>query len=519
MGVRQGAPKIPTDPSEPVPKRAFDKPSRMLMYVFGQRLFQAQRDVLKALEKPRAKVALAGPHGFGKTFLGAGATIWFPCYHPDGIVIDTAPTFKQVRGQSWREIHRLLNSPLGRRVAWGKIERTRFAPMFDEREYRFASGETAEEESHFQGKHGTYLFCVNEAQAVGDHIYDAIDNNRAGGDVRVFAYGNTTTTEGAFWRAFHTERDLWTTFQFTVWDTPNMVLVGGERLNAEKLLEVGERRPHLLDQNEWPTVSRRWVYEKLTTWGEDHPLWKIKCLAQFPDIDEWGLINAAWLDQCERAVLDVEEEASAHDLIVGIDPAGPGKAETACYGMRGPLVTNSYFTQADDARGPVVSWLGSLGGPTSVSLIRCDQIGVGHYMIKHLEGEGYRVEGIHAQDKKRVSQPDRFADLKAEMHWRLREGFERGEIAGVVDPKTQSQLLGIRWGINGRGQIEIETKSDKKQWDRAEALVYAYVPTPRANLRLFGRGSLNDYDLGGEHGDRRDDVYRPPLAGLYGKTF
>jgi len=181
---------------------SFASSERMGRDVCALKFFRGQREALKAIDKPRAKVALAACHGFGKTLLQSLVSIWFPCRYEDGIAQDTAPTFKQVRGQVWKEMHRLLNGEAGKRVGWGKLDRTRFAPVFDQREFRHAVGETAEDEAHFMGKHGTYCFNVNEAQAVPDYIYSAIDNNRAGGDIRVFACGNTYSTEGAFFRAF-----------------------------------------------------------------------------------------------------------------------------------------------------------------------------------------------------------------------------------------------------------------------------------------------------------------------------
>jgi hypothetical protein len=70
---------------------------------------------------------------------------------------------------------------------------------------------------------------------------------------------------------------------------------------------------------------------------------------------------------------------------------------------------------------------------------------------------------------------ERLVNARAEGYWTLRERFEQGEID--IDPdddKLAAQLGSIKWGIDSRGRIKIESKDDMRKQgmpspDRADA--------------------------------------------------
>jgi len=96
---------------------------------------------------------------------------------------------------------------------------------------------------------------------------------------------------------------------------------------------------------------------------------------------------------------------------------------------------------------------------------------------------------------------ERFANKKAEYYWGLRERFRAGEIGGLADETTISQLATIRYEQTPQGQIAIESKEEArkrgvKSPDRAE------------NKKSISR--LHAWD---ERGARRLD-HRRDLAGV-----
>jgi len=103
---------------------------------------------------------------------------------------------------------------------------------------------------------------------------------------------------------------------------------------------------------------------------------------------------------------------------------------------------------------------------------------------QELRDGGYKVKleivEIHGAGKPR--QPAKFKNLRAEVHWALREVLD--SVALPRDPELRAQLLSIKYRINSAGQVEIEPKEDIKKRlgkgeesggspDRAEAVIYA----------------------------------------------
>ena len=76
---------------------------------------------------------------------------------------------------------------------------------------------------------------------------------------------------------------------------------------------------------------------------------------------------------------------------------------------------------------------------------------------------------------------ERFVNARAEDYWTLRERFEQGEVD--IDPdddKPAAQLGSIKWGIESRGRIKIESKGEMRKRgfpspDRADAMAMAFA--------------------------------------------
>jgi hypothetical protein len=130
-------------------------------------------------------------------------------------------------------------------------------------------------------------------------------------------------------------------------------------------------------------------------------------------------------------------------------------------------------TAASDARGFVVEvlnrWRPRLGS------VCVDSIGVGFHLSTHLRDGGFRVRAVNVA----VTAHDtgRFANLKAEAFWTLRELFRAGGISGL-SADCASELSAIRYGLDSKARIVIGSKDElKKQLGRspdlAESLMLA----------------------------------------------
>jgi hypothetical protein len=118
-----------------------------------------------------------------------------------------------------------------------------------------------------------------------------------------------------------------------------------------------------------------------------------------------------------------------------------------------------------------------------------DRAGVGAYFATDFESFGFiNVNGINVGAA--TDFPDRYRNLKAQLYWSLRERFQNGEVSGLDDEVSIAQLASIRYEINPRGQVQIESKEEARKRgvrspDRAEALMLAFADRTPGILRYY----------------------------------
>lgn len=183
-------------------------------------------------------------------------------------------------------------------------------------------------------------------------------------------------------------------------------------------------------------------------------------------------------------------------VVAGLDIAGPGEDESVLVVRQGPRILDISAFGDPDARGPVLAALRPWRHRGLVR-VNVDSAGLGHYFARHLEDSGLRVRDINVGETPTTDDArERYANLKAELYWALRERFADGDVAGLTDQTTMSQLAGLRYQHDHRGRVKIESKDDAlkrgiKSPDRAEAVMLAFAPEDPAALRarLYGIGS------------------------------
>jgi hypothetical protein len=95
-------------------------------------------------------------------------------------------------------------------------------------------------------------------------------------------------------------------------------------------------------------------------------------------------------------------------------------------GMKSGRIVAQRAWNVADARGEVAALLGQHRG--RLEEVNVDSAGIGHYFAEHLEDLGYDVNPINVGEASMF--PEQFANLKAELYWRLCETFETGGCMG-----------------------------------------------------------------------------------------
>lgn len=457
-------------------------PPRYARGVLGHDVWETQARILRSVAR-NPRTAVKACHASGKTFCAAEAAMWWITRYPDGMVITTAPTWTQVKDLLWGEMHKAID---GSKIDYPEPNQTelRLGPG------RYAMGLSTDQGVRFQGFHGTVLIIMDEAPGVRPDIWEAVEGIRAGGKVHVLALGNPTVSSGPFYDAFSAHRAGWETVTISAFDTPNLA-----GLTLEDLLALPDEA---LDDNPRPyLVTRRWVKEKYYEWGPGHPLWEARVMGRFPPQSEDALISLAWVEAAREKPL----VHTTGVLRAGLDVAGPGEDETVLVVRDGESVVDMRVWSSPDPRGEALEAL----RPHKLRLtsLNVDADGIGYYMALHLRDAGFPVNQIKAGLP--AARKERFYNVKAEAYWGLRMRLQSGEIRGLTDETAISQLAGLRYEHNARGQVVIESKEKArkrgvKSPDRAEALMLAFYERPYAEVP---EGLVESFDAFEEERPRR----------------
>ena len=470
-----------------------DEPGRIAPDLFatdilGVTLWTKQKEVLEALTINR-RVAVKSGNGLGKGFCASVAVLWFLHSHNPGIVLSTAPTFRQVRYVLWRQIRRLYRPVAD--VLGGKMLDTRWELAED----RYAMGLSAESADQFQGFHSdNMLIVVDEAEGVSDEIYEGIEAVMTSSEPRLLLIGNPTTVSGAFRRAFYEERNLYHPITISALESPNV-----------DPRESGKPWPGL--------TTAEWVQEREETWGKDNPIYRARVLGEFPDQGEDTLFNLTQIEQATQRVLpestgpashagshagtdaDAIESVDAFDfgsnpadaeVVLAVDVARFGSDRSVILRRRGNSVEEIRTFQKLDTMA-LTGWVIAAIKEFRPSRVVIDEIGVGAGVVDRLKEEEHQVRGVNVA--RRAREDNTFANLRSEGFWRLRDLFATGGISIPADNQLIGELAALRYSYDSNGRILMEGKEAIRRRglpspDKADALMLAFLD-PVEGLRLW----------------------------------
>jgi len=450
-----------------------DDPIKFARGILRLEPWAMQERTLAAVSR-NSKVAIRACHASGKTFIAAAVALHFLSRYPDAIVIVTAPTWLQIQRVFFGEVHRALANSL---ISWPITNATeiRISPK------NYLIGVSTDDAARFSGYHSEHLLIVlDEAPGVLPMIWEAIDGIRAGGEVRMLAIGNPTVASGPFFEIFSGARPGWETLTISAFDTPNLSSLRKDpdeptHVTLSTLLELPDEE---LDVAVLPFLTtRRWVREMHGYWGESHPMWQARVLGQFPAQSEDALISLSWIEAAKARTVN---HAGHPILCAGVDVAGPGKDETALVVRWGDEIVLEKAWAQSDPRGLLVNELERFRQVDGFRVF-VDSIGMGHYFAEHLKDVGFAVHPVNVATSPHDG--SKFANLKAELYWGLRQRFSGGHVAGAMTDKTVSQLSSIRYSYDSKGRLAIESKDEMarrgvKSPDRAEAMMLAFAESP-----------------------------------------
>lgn len=254
--------------------------------ILGVEPWAKQAEILNAL-RDHDYVAVRSCNGSGKTFTGALAAIWWLVVHDEAAVITTAPTERQVKEVLWREIRSLHRK--ARHIVKGTMTTSRLE-LSDK---RFAIGLTTNIEAYFQGFHSdNILIIVDEASAVRDCIFDAIFGCLTSSNSKILMLGNPIKPWGAFYDAFHKDREVWKGIHISAFDTPAFEKVDEETVISGSI-ETLQAKGALsgLESDPRGVSTPQWANRMAKIRGPNSAAYQVRVLGEFPEVGREEILN------------------------------------------------------------------------------------------------------------------------------------------------------------------------------------------------------------------------------------
>lgn len=418
------------NPRENLKRRFRDDPAYFHERVLGTELWDKQLEIAESIRDHR-NTAVRSCNGAGKTFLLPREALRFLYAYAPAIVINTAPTWRQVEHQYWRhfrEAYQHARFPLG-----GELFKTRLE--IDENWFALgiATDETSVEK--FQGWHAKNIMVIfDEASGVSPKIYEAATGAMAGGyTVRFVLIGNPTQNSGPFYDAF---RDpSFNKIQISAFDVPNV--------KHQRQVIPG-------------LVTHDWVEEMRLKYGEDSDIYRVRVKAEFPLQATDTLIS---IDSIERA-FGADRERYGDQEIIGLDVARFGDDETAFVYRKGnyaKVLDVVYGNNTMEVAGRAKRFLKD--HPNASIYIDVVGVGAGVYdRLKEQPDISGRVYGVNNAAK--AGDPEEYVNLRIEAWCNVRDWLKD---AILEKHEGFYQLANPKYKINSNGKMQLERKEDMKK--------------------------------------------------------
>ncbi len=426
-----------------------DDPQRFFREALGCELWGRQLDIVISVRDTR-KTVTRSSNAVGKTFTAAQLALWFLVAFPPAVVVNTAPTSRQVRNQFWREFRKAHAG--ARMKLGGKLLKTQFDIAEDWFAIGFTSPQGEGGMEKFQGWHGKHLlFIIDEGSGVGTTVWQAIEGSMSGGEiVRMAAFGNPTQNTGEFHDAF--SDPSFSKFHISAFDSPN----------------VKEGRTVIPG-----LATLAWVEDMRRKYGEDSPVYQVRVKGDFPSDDGSTFIP---LSLVESAIC-ADREQFGDEEVIGLDVARFGANKTVFVhrkGNRAKVLKKLSGADTMQTAGAAKQFLRDFPNAS----LRIDTVGVGGGVFDRLREQpdvAGRVEGVNvgtpAIDK------EAYFNLRSE-GWGLVKSWLRD---GVLDDDDDwNQLAAPKYRLTSKGQYQIESKDDMvkrgvQSPDVADALILTLV--------------------------------------------
>lgn len=445
-----------------------DHPIEFCTDLIGVELDTWQKRAFEALRDDHF-VAIRAGSGVGKTVWLSLATMWFISTRPFSKVPTTAPSQHQLSDLLWGEHHKWISRSeyLQRLLVWTqtKVAVKGFGPQW----YAVArtartspDGKVAE---GLQGFHAeeNLLYIVDEASGVDDAIFPAIEGALTGKGAYAILAANPTRLSGYFYDVFH----------------------HADMAGLYKLFHVS-----CLDS---PFVEDRYLKMMKARYGENHPIYQIKVLGEFPSADVMMLFPVSDIEMFRNNKIsdgDFDLRKIGFDREIGLDVGRTSAKSTMCVRAGNRVIEFASMKMKGTTQDTVdvTNWAIGYIQLYEPAAFKVDAIGVGAGVYDSLVRLYPRiVRPVVGNASCDPFKKERYANLRAQGYWELRSLLPDIYCRSIPD-ELIVQLGGIQYKTS-TGKILIEDKESVIQRigrspDEMDAMMYAFIDSAACTSKM-----------------------------------
>lgn len=442
----------------------------------GVEITWQQKQLVDAYARGDGRIACRSGKGPGKTFIAAVLLTHWVLVHPMGMLIVTAPTFRQCKEGWMSRAEKIITAPDAHPY---------FAELFDFRGsgfgilgYKNAAWGcqliTARNKEAFQGLHERYLAIFEDESSgvpleISEAAAETIKNPT--GTFLHLKIGNPNTRTCKFFDAFNKDGAMWTQLHWNAEETP------------ESIHFSQERNEEIADE-----------------FGRESDIYRIAVLGEFPSIDPNCLISEDDINVCltDDALQRALKTGNATDKRISIDLARYGGDENAVTVAAGNVVYVRWAMkcsplQAMDKAGffqEQFDW----GDHECIYII--DTSGMGEAVVDEMGGVRRRNKRVHEfYSNNTAARSDKFHDRISEAWFAFARKVRKHEIylGSTMDHRTLFQLTNRRYIVTPKGKLKVESKDEYlKQFEKSENGTIGQSPDRADSLVMLMAPEVSD---------------------------
>ena len=421
-------------------------PERWVREVLGYRMWSKQGEIMRSV-RDNIRTAVYSCHSSGKSFISAViAAWWIECHsRGDGFVVTSAPTGRQVKNILWPEIRRAhVDGQLSGRT--NLVEWISKGKSGSEEIVAFGCKPGFNDEAAFQGIHRRNVLVIFDEASGMRSLWDAAESLISNVGSKFLVIGNPDFKGSKFYSVCTSAS--WKVIRISAFDTPNF---------------TGEVVDNRISES---LISPVWVDHCTEEWGQDSAVYARKVEGRFPDSGDDTLIPYEWIEQAQELSIDCGEPT-----VLGCDIGAGGNRSVICL-RRGNvfrIVAALDTPNTMETLGHIIRHISE----TKATHAYVDKVGVGLGVVDRsqemfdrgelrfdhcFDGESFSNPIVGVNVGESATDKNSFVNLKSELLWKVRQGFEHGRFD--IDPddlNLQSNLMSLAFKL-GSNKIEIQPK-------------------------------------------------------------